>query len=249
MHARNVRLATLLNSRVRNSAGEDLGKIEDVVIDAETGSIRYAILSFNGVGGMGNKLFPVPWSFLSRSPSGDYLLNLDKRKLERAPAFTRDRWADPSDPAWQRDIQNYYGIPAPVVRERTTVYAERRRRGIPVLATIVLICLVGGLIWAGYLISTRGWDQAKQDMMSTVQRAAYAAKETSGDAALTTKVKTALSLSKRIPAGQINVDSDGGIVTLRGEVSAGNVREVAESIARDVPGVQEVRNHIFVPSQ
>ncbi len=63
MHARNVRLATLLNSRVRNSAGEDLGKIEDVVIDAETGSIRYAILSFNGVGGMGDKLFPVPWSY------------------------------------------------------------------------------------------------------------------------------------------------------------------------------------------
>ena len=119
----------------------------------------------------------------------------------------------------------------------------------PVLASILIICLVAVVIWAGYLISTRGWDQAKQDMMSTVQRAAYAAKETSGDAALTTKVKTALSLSKRIPAGDINVDSDGGIVTLRGEVRSAQVREVAEAIARDVTGVQDVHNHIFVPSQ
>src|SRR2546422_2565270 len=158
MEDRNVRFATLLNGHVRNSAGDDLGKIEDVVIDAETGSIHYAILSF----GMGDKLFPVPWSFLSRSGSGDYLLNLDKRKLEGAPAFARDRWADLSDPAWQGNIQSYYGVSAPVVRERTTVHAERRRRGIPVLASILLICLVGGLIWAGYLISTRGWDQAKQ---------------------------------------------------------------------------------------
>src|SRR2546427_89660 len=94
----------------------------------------------------------------------------------------------------------------------------------------------------GRVRNSAGEDHAKQNIRSTVQRVAYAAKETSADAALTTKVKTALSLSKRIPAGDIHVDSDGGIVTLRGEVPSAQVRELAESIARDAPGVQEARN-------
>ena len=64
----------LLDYRVRNSAGEDLGKIEDVVADPETGNIQYAILSFGGVFGMGNKLFPIPWSSLQMSPNRDYVL-------------------------------------------------------------------------------------------------------------------------------------------------------------------------------
>ena len=73
MQRRNVWLAAaLLNSRVRNSAGEDLGKIEDIVIDAESGAIRYAILSIGGLGD--DKLFAIPWSSLSLSPSRDFFL-------------------------------------------------------------------------------------------------------------------------------------------------------------------------------
>ena len=127
------------------------------------------------------------------------------------------------------------------------IYVEKRpeRRGMPVLGIILLICLFLGMVWVAYVIGTRGWDQAKQDIASTVQSAAYAARETSQDAALTAKVKTALSLSKRVPAGDINVESDGDVVTLRGEVPSDQIRNAAEAIARDVPGVREVRNHLY----
>ena len=73
-------------------------------------------------------------------------------------------------------------------------------------------------------------------MRDTIQSAAYAAKETSEDAALTTKVKTALSLSKRVSAGTIDVDSGGGVVTLRGEGPSDDIRQLAENIARDGAG-------------
>ena len=73
-------------------------------------------------------------------------------------------------------------------------------------------------------------------------------KESSGEGALTAKVKTALSLSKRIPAGRINVDSEGDIVTLRGDVPDEETRKLAEQIASDTPGVREVRNHLYVVS-
>ena len=59
------------------------------------------------------------------------------------------------------------------------------------------------------------------------------------------KVKTALSLSKKIPSGAVTVDSDNDVVTLRGEVPNDEVRNLAEQIARDVPGVREVHNHLY----
>ena len=59
MQQSNVWLATaLLNARVRNSAGENLGKIEDVVLDDE-GRIQYVVLSLGGALGAGDRHFPI----------------------------------------------------------------------------------------------------------------------------------------------------------------------------------------------
>jgi sporulation protein YlmC with PRC-barrel domain len=245
---------TLLNDQVRNSAGENLGKIEDIVVDPVTGAIQYAVLSFGGFLGMGDKLFAIPWSSLHVSPARDYiLLNIDKKTLERAPGFDRKHWPDMTDTTWQKSIHQYYGTPRTPAPERT-VYVDRPvaappKKGLSALAAVMLTCLALGLLWVGYLVSTRGWDQARDDMTTSLQGAAYAMKETSEDAALTAKVKTAMSLSKRIPANQINVDSEGDVVTLRGEVANEEIRSAAEAIARDTVGVGEVHNHLFALSR
>jgi sporulation protein YlmC with PRC-barrel domain len=249
MSSSRVWLATaLVGDRVRNSAGENLGKIEDLVIDPDSGTLRYAVLSLDGVFGNGDRLLAIPWSLMSVSPLRDnLLLNIDKLRLERAPAFGREHWPDVNDPAWQRSLHDYYGAAPPVVRERT-VYVESRPRGqgLSVLGTILVVCILFALVWVAYLVGTRGWDQARQDIANSIQGAAYAAKETSYDAALTAKVKTALALSKRIPSNEISVDSQGDAVTLRGEVSSEEVRHLAETITLDVPGVREVNNHLYV---
>lgn len=252
MQKGNVWLASaLLGDKVRNSAGEDLGKIEELVVDPVSGGIRYAVLSFGGFLGMGDKLFAIPWFALSVSPTRDYvLLDVDKEALERAPGFDRNHWPNMADSEWQNRIHNYYMTARPTTRERT-VYVERPvvrepKRGLSVFAAVVILLFLIGALWMTFLVSTRGWDQAKSDIRSSMQSAAYAMREESRDAALTTKVKTALALSKRIPAGQINVDSQGDVVTLRGEVSTEEVRERAGEIARDTPGVREVHNHLYV---
>jgi osmotically-inducible protein OsmY len=115
-----------------------------------------------------------------------------------------------------------------------------------VLALVILILALG---WMGFLVSTRGWEQAKQDVKSTTETAVYAAKEKTHDAALTTKVKTALGLSKRTTSNKIDVDSQGDVVTLNGQVPSADVSQAAESIARDVPGVGDVQNHLVTGSQ
>ena len=56
---------TLKGDQVVNRAGEDLGQIEDFMIDLENGRIAYAVLSFGGFLGMGDKLFAIPWKLLN----------------------------------------------------------------------------------------------------------------------------------------------------------------------------------------
>src|SRR5262249_37865311 len=66
------------------------------------------------------------------------------------------------------------------------------------------------------------------------------------DAATTVKVKSALSLSKRLAGYNIGVKTEGGVVTLTGEVSSDEAKSLAGDIARDTPGAKDVKNDINV---
>jgi len=101
---------TLAGDRVRNAAGEDLGEIEDLMIDIPTGRLAYAVLSFGGFLGMGNKLFAVPWDKLTVDESEhQFILNVDKQTLENAPGFDKDNWPDMADPDFGSQIYSHYG--------------------------------------------------------------------------------------------------------------------------------------------
>jgi primosomal protein N' len=84
---------TINNDKVINMAGEHLGKIEDLMIDLENGKVAYAVLSFGGFLGLGNKLFAVPWEALSVRPHEHaFALNVSKETLENAEGFDKDNW-------------------------------------------------------------------------------------------------------------------------------------------------------------
>jgi sporulation protein YlmC with PRC-barrel domain len=100
----------LTGNRVRNSAGEDLGKIEEIMIDAATGTVAYAVLSFGGFLGLGDKLFAAPWRSLTlNTRDHEFILNIDRKRLESAPGFDRNHWPDMSDPTWGSHIDEFYG--------------------------------------------------------------------------------------------------------------------------------------------
>jgi sporulation protein YlmC with PRC-barrel domain len=101
---------TLAGDRVRNSAGEDLGKIEEIMLDVPTGRVAYAVLSFGGFLGMGNKLFAIPWEALTLNERDhEFILNVDKQRLDNAPGFDKDNWPDMADPAFGQKVYDYYG--------------------------------------------------------------------------------------------------------------------------------------------
>src|SRR5450755_1035773 len=95
--------STLAGDSVRNSAGEDLGKVDEIMIDIPSGRVAYAVLSFGGVLGMGNKLFAVPWSALRvDEDEKSFILDVDKTKLEKAPGFDKSNWPNLGIPLTQQ---------------------------------------------------------------------------------------------------------------------------------------------------
>ena len=85
--------STIEGTPVQNQAGEDLGEINELMIDLEKGRIAYAVLSFGGFLGLGDKLFALPWEALTMSAGGDFfILNVSRERLEQAEGFDKDRW-------------------------------------------------------------------------------------------------------------------------------------------------------------
>ena len=102
-------LSTLLRETVRNSSGEQLGQIRDVIVDAEAGCIAYAVLSFGGFLGLGKRLFAVPWRALAFDPADETLyLDVTRKQLEEVPAFDSDDWPDVSDRRWGTEVHQFF---------------------------------------------------------------------------------------------------------------------------------------------
>ncbi len=101
---------TLIGNDVCNLNDEDLGDIKEIMLDMQSGRVAYAVLSFGGFLGMGEKLFAVPWKALTLDTENKrFVLNMEKDRLENAPGFDKDQWPDMADTAWEKSIHDFYG--------------------------------------------------------------------------------------------------------------------------------------------
>jgi sporulation protein YlmC with PRC-barrel domain len=113
-----VRADTLMGMQVKNQQGEELGEIENFMIDVKDGNIAYTVMDT----GLFGKLLAVPLRALTVKPGEETAtLNIDKVKLERAPSFATDSWADAVERRWLIDVYTYYGAqPYPTLQVITT---------------------------------------------------------------------------------------------------------------------------------
>ena len=103
---------TVIGSKVVNAQKENLGRIEELVLDAGAGRIAYAVLSFGGVLGMDDKYFCIPWNAFHFNVSENHaVLNVDKKQLMNAPGFDKDNWPNMADTTWGANIYKHYGYP------------------------------------------------------------------------------------------------------------------------------------------
>ena len=99
-------------TNVYNLAGDKLGSVDDIMIDKVSGRAIYAVMSFGGFLGMGEKFHPLPWTMLKYdAQKGGYVVNLDKKVLEDAPYYdsgSEFAWT----PDYGRKVDSYYGTPS-----------------------------------------------------------------------------------------------------------------------------------------
>jgi sporulation protein YlmC with PRC-barrel domain len=109
--SREMRVSQLIGKPVKNTRGDNLGKIEDVVVDLDSERVYYALLSFGGFLGKGDKLFLFPVSAFKAGRDADQLvLDVDKERLKDAPGFDRNRLPDFKSANWHRDVDRYFKI-------------------------------------------------------------------------------------------------------------------------------------------
>lgn len=79
---------------VYSRSGERIGHVDDLSIEKQGGRVIYAIMSFGGFLGIGEKFHPIPWSMLEYDPDrggyGGYVVPLDRSELEGAPFYARE---------------------------------------------------------------------------------------------------------------------------------------------------------------
>jgi sporulation protein YlmC with PRC-barrel domain len=99
----------VIGRKVTNRQGESLGKVEEVMIDSIPGRVAYAVVSFGGFLGLGDKLFAVPWNSLDWDVEREaFVMNADKEFLKNAPGFDKNNWPNMSDTSWRSNVYSYY---------------------------------------------------------------------------------------------------------------------------------------------
>jgi sporulation protein YlmC with PRC-barrel domain len=111
-----VRASQLMGMNIQNEQGESLGEINDLVLDANSGKIRYAAVTYGGFLSVGDKLFAVPWgAFQCRVDPDDrdeyvLVLNVSQEQLEGAQGFDEDHWPNFADDKFTDDLQRRYRV-------------------------------------------------------------------------------------------------------------------------------------------
>lgn len=105
-----ARASNLAGALVRNPADENIGKLEDVVIELADGDVAYAVLHFQDW--FHDKLFAVPWAEMTVAHDEAlrryFVLDTTRERLKSAPGFNPDRWPDIASDEWRDEVNSHY---------------------------------------------------------------------------------------------------------------------------------------------
>jgi sporulation protein YlmC with PRC-barrel domain len=111
-HTSAIRASKVIGTNVKDSAGERIGEVKDVVLDKQSNNILFGVVSFGGVLGMGEKFHPVPWAALDYDETaGAYIINLTKEQLKAAPADSIEELTRGDGQAYRDRAFDYYKVP------------------------------------------------------------------------------------------------------------------------------------------
>ena len=115
-HRRLISADRVQGTPVFDQGGEKMGHIEDVLLDKVSGRVAYAIMSYGGFLGAGERYHPLPWPMLHYDAQRHgYVVPLDKERLKDAPVLGSARFADHDEANWADEVHTHFGLPGPFI--------------------------------------------------------------------------------------------------------------------------------------
>jgi sporulation protein YlmC with PRC-barrel domain len=110
-HTKAIRAERVIGTEVKDTMGNTIGKIEDIVLEKTDNKIMFAVVGFGGVLGVGEKFHPLPWSVLDYDPKQNaFIVPYTKEQLEAAPSDTITELTK-DDGQWARkSAYDYYKV-------------------------------------------------------------------------------------------------------------------------------------------
>ena len=144
-----AKASDLIGKEVRNAQGDDLGKVQDLIVSLDTGSVPYAIIAHGGLAGVGRTKTAVTASSLQCSGDGKtVMLSATKEELKAASKSPPEGWMYAKDADWAKGIDGFYGTvpaystaryehqPAESASERRQFTRERSQKGAAIDVTV-----------------------------------------------------------------------------------------------------------------
>jgi len=113
---RAIRASQLTGMNIVNPKGESLGRVDDIVLDGQTGRIRYLAVSYGGFLGFGDTLFAVPYEafrfYVDPADAGNqmFVLDVTQQQLEGAQGFDQDNWPNFADKKFTDELDRRYRV-------------------------------------------------------------------------------------------------------------------------------------------
>jgi hypothetical protein len=124
-HSGLARTSAVVGTSVKDASDKDAGKIEDLLMDSR-GQIVYAVVSFGGLMGIGDKLFAIPWNAVVYDRETKIAhLDVTKDTLERAPSFSKDKYPDTNDREWGSGVRTTWNDASITASVKTKLATEK----------------------------------------------------------------------------------------------------------------------------
>ena len=110
---RRLTATSIIGDKVENLDGENLGTIENLMVNISSGMIEYVVLESGSFLGLGGKYFAVPFSQLYLNPDKEcFILNREKEYFNNIPGFDKSHWPDTNDHSYFKDVDNFWNTTA-----------------------------------------------------------------------------------------------------------------------------------------
>jgi sporulation protein YlmC with PRC-barrel domain len=111
-HTTAISAKKVIDTNVKDLQGNTIGEVEDIVLDKLSSNIMFAVVSFGGFLGVGEKYHPIPWEMLDYDPEeGAYTINVTKEQLQAAPADSIEELTRDAGTAYRDRAFDYYQTP------------------------------------------------------------------------------------------------------------------------------------------